>query len=64
MELFLEPRHGLDLPAAVLAVLAGDFEPAWPVRWRLEFFYLLVRLQRFHALVPRLDFALPAPAPA
>jgi len=64
MELFLEPRHGLDLPAAVLAVLAGDFEPAWPVRWRLELFYLLVRLQRFHALVPRLDFARSAPAAA
>lgn len=57
MELFLEPRHRLDLPAAVLAVLAGDLEPAWPVRWRLELFYLLVRLQRFRPLVPRLDFS-------
>ncbi len=63
MELFLEPRHRLDLPAAVLAVLAGDLEPAWPVRWRLELFYLLVRLQRHRALVPRLDFR-PTPAHA
>lgn len=64
MELFLEPRHSWDLPAAVLAVLAGDLEPAWPVRWRLELFYLLVHLQRFRAVVPRLDFSLPAPASA
>lgn len=68
MELFLEPRHRLDLPAAVVAVLAGDLEPAWPVRWRLELFYLLVRVQRHRPLVPRLDFspasshAVPAPA--
>lgn len=56
IELFLEPRHRLGLPAAVLAVLAGDLEPPWPVRWRLELFYLLVRLQRYRPLVPRLDF--------
>ncbi len=63
MELFLEPRHRLGLPAAVLAILAGDLEPARPVRWRLELFYLLVRLQRYRPLVPRLDFR-PAPAHA
>lgn len=61
MELFLEPRHRLDLPAAVLAVLAGDLEPAWPVRWRLELFYLLVRCQRHRPLVPRLDFSPASP---
>lgn len=63
MELFLEPRHRLDLPAAVVAVLAGDLEPAWPVRWRLELFYLLVRVQRHRPLVPRLDFS-PVPSHA
>lgn len=63
MELFLEPRHRLDLPAAVLAILAGELEPAWPVRWRLELFYLLVRLQRYRPLVPPLDFR-PAPTHA
>lgn len=56
MELFLEPGHRLDLPAAVLAILAGELEPAWPVRWRMELFYLLVRLQRYRPLVPPLDF--------
>lgn len=63
MELFLEPRYRLDLPAAVVAVLAGELEPAWPVRWRLELFYLLVRVQRYRPLVPRLDFS-PVPSHA
>lgn len=57
MELFLEPRPTLDTPAAVLAVLAGDLEPAWPIRWRLEFFYFLVWLQGRRPLVPRITFA-------
>lgn len=56
MDLFLEPRHGFDLPAAVVAVLAGDLEPAWPIRWRLECFYFLVRLQKRWTLVPRMDY--------
>lgn len=57
MELFLEPRPTLQTPAAVVAVLAGDLEPAWHIRWRLEFFYLLVWLQGRRELVPRISFA-------
>ncbi|MCP5521181.1 MAG: tryptophan 7-halogenase [Verrucomicrobiales bacterium] len=57
MELFLEPRHGLQVPAAVVAVLAGELEPPWHVRWRLEVFYLLLRIQKRRPLVPRLSFA-------
>jgi flavin-dependent dehydrogenase len=57
MELFLEPRPTLQTPAAVVAVLAGDLEPAWHIRWRLEFFYLLVWLQGKRTLVPRISFA-------
>jgi FADH2-dependent halogenase len=57
MELFLEPRPGLQVPAAVVAVLAGELEPPWHIRWRLELFFLLVRLQKHRALVPRLSFA-------
>jgi FADH2-dependent halogenase len=61
MELFLEPRHRFDLPAAVVAVLAGDLEPSWRIRWRLELFYLLVRVQARRALAPRISFAPGAP---
>jgi len=68
MELFLEPRPTFDLPAAVVAVLAGDVEPAWHIRWRLELFYFLVWLQSRRTLVPRLSFApgtsQPTPPPA
>jgi FADH2-dependent halogenase len=62
MELFLNPRPTFDTPAAVVAVLAGELEPPWRVRWRLELFYLLVWLQRRRALVPRISFAPGPPA--
>ncbi|MHB1306596.1 MAG: NAD(P)/FAD-dependent oxidoreductase [Limisphaerales bacterium] len=57
MEIFLNPRDGLDLPAAVNAILAGELEGGWRLRWRLWVFYALVRLQAHWPLVPRLSFA-------
>jgi FADH2-dependent halogenase len=56
IEVFLEPRHRLELPAAVTAVLAGETEGGWPVWWRLHFFYLVVRLQAWWPFVPRISF--------
>ena len=56
MELFLEPRHGLHLPSAVNAFLAGELEPGWHIRWRMRVFFLLVRLQARWPLVPRIAF--------
>ncbi len=55
MELFLQPHNHYDLPSAVIAVLAGELEGRWALRWRLEYFFLLVRLQKHFALVPHLD---------
>jgi len=57
MELFLQPRNHFDLPAAVNAVLAGELDAGWPVRWRLQYFYLLVKLQARWPLVPRISFS-------
>lgn len=57
MELFLQPRDHFDLPSAVIAVLAGDVEGAWALRWRLEYFFILVKLQAKWPLVPRISFA-------
>lgn len=54
MELFLEPRPRLQLPAAVNAILAGEIEAPWRMRWRLRVFHLLVRIQRHWPLVPRI----------
>ncbi|MBN8246951.1 MAG: tryptophan 7-halogenase, partial [Verrucomicrobia bacterium] len=57
MELFLEPRPLWSIPASVNAVLAGELEGGWNLRWRLRIFYWLVRLQARFPLVPRISFA-------
>jgi FADH2-dependent halogenase len=56
MELFLHPSHHCQLFSAVNAVLAGELEGGWRLRWRLEYFFLLVRIQRYFPLVPRISF--------
>jgi len=57
MELFLQPRNHHDLPSAVNAVLAGELEGGWNLRWRLKYFFLLVKLQKRWPLVPHISFA-------
>jgi flavin-dependent dehydrogenase len=57
MELFLQPRHGLNIPSAVIAILAGEVEGSWAMRWRMELFYWLVKIQARWPLVPRVSFA-------
>lgn len=53
IEVFVEPRPFLRLPAAVSAVLAGRLEPPWAVRWRLAVFFLIVALRaRFPTAAP------------
>lgn len=56
MELFLEPRHRLALPAAVNAALAGELEGGWQIRWRMRLFFWLVKIQKVFPLVPRISF--------
>lgn len=57
MELFLEPREKWNLAAAVNAVLAGELEGGWRLRWRMRLFFLLVKAQSRFPLVPRISFA-------
>jgi len=57
MELFLQPRAQLDIPSAVIAVLAGEVEGSWAMRWRMSLFFWLVKLQSRWPLVPRISFA-------
>jgi FADH2-dependent halogenase len=57
MELFLRPRNHFDLPSAVIAVLAGEPEGGWELRWRVQYFFILIKLQKFFPLVPRISFA-------
>jgi len=63
MELFLQPRPHHDLPSAVNAVLAGELEGGWRLRWRLKYFFLLVKLQKHWPLVPRISFLPRKPKP-
>jgi FADH2-dependent halogenase len=61
MELFLRPGDHYDLPSAVNAVLAGELEGGWSLRWRLEYFFLLVKIQRYFRIVPRIFFGASRP---
>jgi flavin-dependent dehydrogenase len=60
MELLMEPRNRFSLPAALTAVLAGEVEGGFKIRWRLWLLFRLARLQARFPLVPRLSFAEPA----
>lgn len=43
--------------AAVLnAVLAGELEGGWRMRWRMRLFFWLVRVQARFPVVPRISF--------
>jgi flavin-dependent dehydrogenase len=56
MELFLQPSNHAGLSDAVNAVLAGELEGGWKFRWRLRYFFFLVKLQGLRPLVPRISF--------
>ncbi len=54
IELFLQPHNRMNMMSAINAVLAGRARLPWAARWRLEVFFLLVKLQRWVPIVPRL----------
>ncbi len=56
LELFMQPREVARVRDAIVAMLAGELEGGWKLRWRRAFFFLLVHLQRHRAMVPRLSF--------
>ena len=49
------PVDRLQLAATVNAVLAGNLSNTFSIRWRMEVFYLVVFLQRFIPLCPRVS---------
>ena len=57
MEVFLEPREKFHLPAAVNAVLAGELEGGWSMRWRMRLFFFIVKMQSRWPLLPRISFS-------
>ncbi|MBC8095183.1 MAG: tryptophan 7-halogenase [Akkermansiaceae bacterium] len=57
MELFMEPRKRLNLPDAIVAILAGEIEGGWKLEWRRKVFFWLVKAQSRWPLVPKISFA-------
>ena len=55
IEVFLTPTGLLQIPPAVNAVLGGNIGNRFAIRWRMELFYLIVRLQKRWTLCPRLS---------
>ncbi len=53
IEVFLHPQDVFQIPPAVNAVLGGNVGTSFAIRWRMEIFYLLVRLQKYFPLCPR-----------
>jgi FADH2-dependent halogenase len=56
MEVFMEPRDKFSIPAAVLALLAGELEGTPAIRWRMRLFFWLVKLQGKRPFLPRISF--------
>jgi flavin-dependent dehydrogenase len=56
MELFFSPQEHFHLASAVNAILAGELNGGWSLRWRMRLFFLLIRLQRRFPIVPRASF--------
>jgi hypothetical protein len=57
IDLFMQPKDKYNLPAAITAVLGGELEGGWKIRWRLKLFFLLVKLQARFGLLPPVSFA-------
>jgi len=53
IEVFLHPQDFFQIPPAVNAVLGGNIGTSFAIRWRMEIFYILVRIQKFIPLCPR-----------
>ena len=54
MEVFMEPKDKFQLPAAVLAFLAGETEGGWKLYWRRKLFFLLIKIQALHPFLTRI----------
>jgi FADH2-dependent halogenase len=56
IELFMQPAPRFRIPDAIVAILAGELEGGWKVEWRRRLFFLLVKIQSFWPLAPRVSF--------
>jgi flavin-dependent dehydrogenase len=63
IEVFTTPTERLQLAPAVNSVLAGNIGSSFPIWWRMQVFYLVLFLQRFLPLCPRLEARATTSAP-
>jgi len=56
IEVFFEPRNKFNLPSAVTALLAGELEGGWKIRWRMRLFFLIVKLHSLWPILPKITF--------
>lgn len=54
---FMDRNPPVQLARAINAIVAGNSQPAWKIRWRYWTFLLVCRLQKRWPLVPRVTFA-------
>jgi len=63
MEVFFEPRNKFNLPSAVTALLAGELDGGWKIKWRMRLFFWVVKIHSRWPILPRICFEdLPAKA--
>lgn len=55
VDVFTTPKPPFRIPQAVNSVLGGNINPNFSVWWRLQFFYLVLWLQKRKGIVPKLD---------
>jgi len=55
IEVFTTPTQRFELAPAVNAVLAGNVGASFAIWWRMQVFYLVLFLQRYLPLCPRLE---------
>ena len=60
---FMERSAPWRMIPAVNSLVAGHADPPWSVRWRYWLFLLVCRVQRRWAVVPPVNFAVPAATP-
>jgi hypothetical protein len=53
VEVFTTPTQRFQLAPAINAVLAGNIGASFAIWWRMQLFYLVLRLQRRWPLCPR-----------
>jgi flavin-dependent dehydrogenase len=64
IEVITHPAQRFQLAPAVNAVLAGNISGSFAIWWRMQLFYLVVFLQRYIPLCPRLSLVPENSAPA